>query len=159
MKLLVLISKPTNLNILLIICVVYTDAGEVYVWDIGGRKCMHRFADEGCLQGTSLSVSPSHQLVACGSSSGVVNVYKTQQAMKSAAPQPVKAIMNLVTAVTSLEFNCTSQILAMSSDGKDGALKLVSSIKSLIVVFTPSPFFLGKECYVINHILNIYIAY
>lgn len=64
--------------------------------------------------------------MACGSGSGVVNVYETQQVLKSNSPQPIKALMQLVTAATLLKFNPTSQILAMASDEKDGALKLVS---------------------------------
>ncbi|KAG8257646.1 U3 snoRNP protein [Homalodisca vitripennis] len=99
--------------------------GEVYVWDTGSRKYLHRFVDDGCLEGSSISVSPSGQLVACGSTAGVVNVYNTQSALRSTVPQPAKAFMHLVTAASSLQFDPSSQLLAMASDGKDGAFKLV----------------------------------
>lgn len=98
------------------------------MWDMASRKCLHRFADDGCVRGKSIAVSPSAQMVACGSCSGVVNVYETKTVLGSAAPQPSKALLHLVTAATSLQFNPTSQILAMSSDEKDGALKLVGSV-------------------------------
>lgn len=101
------------------------DLGEVYVWDVGSRKCLHRFTDDGCIQGSSVAVSPSGQLVACGSRSGVVNVYETSVAMATAHPQPRKALMHLVTCASSVQFNATSQMLAMASDEKEGALKLV----------------------------------
>lgn len=97
----------------------------MYVWDVGSRKCLHRFTDDGCIQGSSVAVSPSQQLVACGSRSGVVNVYETSVAMATAHPQPRKALMHLVTAATSVQFNPTSQVLAIASDEKDSALKLV----------------------------------
>ena len=43
------------------------DDGEVYVWDMNRRQCIHRFIDEGCIQGTSLAVSNNSQYLACGS--------------------------------------------------------------------------------------------
>ncbi|XP_054275472.1 U3 small nucleolar RNA-associated protein 18 homolog [Macrosteles quadrilineatus] len=101
------------------------DSGEVYVWDTASRKCLHRFTDEGCIHGTSIAISPSNQLVACGSRSGVVNVYEAQSVLKSSTPQPAKALLHLVTSATFVKFNPTSQILTMASDDKEGALKLV----------------------------------
>ena len=42
------------------------DDGEVYVWDMNARQCVHRFTDEGCLHGTALAVSANSQYIACG---------------------------------------------------------------------------------------------
>lgn len=42
------------------------DEGEVYVWDMNRRQCIHRFVDEGCIQGTSLAVSTNSQYLAVG---------------------------------------------------------------------------------------------
>ena len=40
--------------------------GEVYVWDLSSRRCVHKFTDEGCVLGTKVAVSPDGQRVACG---------------------------------------------------------------------------------------------
>lgn len=47
----------------------------VYVWDLRTQRCLQRYTDEGCLNGTSLATSPDGGLFATGSSSGVVNLY------------------------------------------------------------------------------------
>ncbi|RZF34083.1 hypothetical protein LSTR_LSTR011653 [Laodelphax striatellus] len=98
--------------------------GHVYVWNVCSRRCVHRFADEGCLKGTSVAISPDHGLLACGSGSGVVNVYNAKEALATSSPTPLKTFMNLTTRVTSLKFNHTSQLLAMASDKSDHSLKL-----------------------------------
>lgn len=43
-----------------------TGDGEVYVWDLSSRQCVHKFTDEGCVLGTKMAVSPDGQRVACG---------------------------------------------------------------------------------------------
>jgi U3 small nucleolar RNA-associated protein 18 len=55
----------------------------VYVWDVRQRKCLHRFIDEGCLGGLSLSLSAGDQYLACGSTSGVVNIYSGSNVLPS----------------------------------------------------------------------------
>ncbi len=40
--------------------------GEVYVWDMKTRDCVHHFTDEGCIDGTSIAVSPNGQYIATG---------------------------------------------------------------------------------------------
>ncbi|KAG7164641.1 U3 small nucleolar RNA-associated protein 18 homolog [Homarus americanus] len=98
--------------------------GDVFVWDMTSRACVHRFYDDGCIDGTSIAVSPSNQFLACGSSSGIVNIYDVAN-ISSKAPRPVKILDKLVTPVTSLAFNPSSEILAMASDYVDNAMKLI----------------------------------
>eukprot|EP00250_Pteridium_aquilinum_P011421 c20055_g1_i1 orf=512-2092(-) len=98
--------------------------GEVYHWDIGTRRCLHRGRDEGCIKGTTLSVSPDSKLFATGSNSGVVNLYDSKSFIDG-RPSPAKAFMNLLTSVHVLKFNADSQILAMTSKMKKNAVKLV----------------------------------
>ena len=81
--------------------------GRVYVWDVRQRRCRHVFVDEGCVKSTALAVSPNGQFVACGSDAGVVNVYEAATCYSAAQPKPVKAVMNLTTAIDSLKFNHT----------------------------------------------------
>ncbi|KAK7823206.1 hypothetical protein U0070_027413 [Myodes glareolus] len=114
---------------------IYTSSenGEVYVWDVNSRKCINRFLDEGSLCGLSIAVSKNGQYVACGSKSGVVNIYSQDSCLQQTNPKPIKAIMNLVTGVTSLTFNPTTEILAVASR------KMKEAIRLVITLFTPSP--------------------
>ncbi|KAF7247485.1 hypothetical protein EYD10_06856 [Varanus komodoensis] len=129
---------------------IYTHSGEgeVFIWDVKSRRCLNRFTDEGCLRGTSIAISKNSQYVACGSSSGVVNVYAHDDCLKETSPKPLKAIMNLVTAATSLSFNPTTEILAMASNQVDDAVKLVH-LPSL-TVFSNFPVFRRKLIYLAN---------
>ncbi|KFM63139.1 U3 small nucleolar RNA-associated protein 18-like protein, partial [Stegodyphus mimosarum] len=101
------------------------DTGEVYVWDMSSRKCIYKFNDEGCIAGTSLALSPNDQFLATGSDSGVVNIYDNSSLLSTSDPKPMKVIMNLTTEVTNMKFNCTSELLALSSSHKLQAVKLV----------------------------------
>ncbi|XP_045592032.2 U3 small nucleolar RNA-associated protein 18 homolog [Procambarus clarkii] len=100
------------------------DGGDVLVWDMVSLTCVHRFFDDGCIDGTSIAVSPSNQYLACGSSSGIVNIYD-MASVSSKTPCPVKILDKLVTPVTALTFNSSSEILGMASNAMDSAMKLV----------------------------------
>ncbi|KAL3880630.1 hypothetical protein ACJMK2_032854 [Sinanodonta woodiana] len=99
--------------------------GMVYVWDMNTRDCVHRFYDEGCIKGTTLSVSPNNQYIACGCYSGVVNVYDMETCLAKQDPKPLRAFMNLTTPCTDTKFNSTSEILAIASNFSEKTVKLV----------------------------------
>ncbi|XP_076359580.1 U3 small nucleolar RNA-associated protein 18 homolog wicked [Tachypleus tridentatus] len=115
------------------------DLGQVYVWDMNSRLCVHRFYDEGCVKGSSLAVSPNQQYLAAGSDTGVVNIYETSNLENCQNPKPTKTLFNLTTQVTNLKFNCTSELLAMSSFLKNNAVKLVHF--PTMTVFSNFPLF------------------
>lgn len=100
------------------------EAGQVYIWDLGSRRCLHKWTDEGCISGTSIALSPNEQYFATGSDVGVVNIYDNLQLSSVTNPKPMKTFMNLTTGVTSLKFNHTSEILCMASMYKDNAVKI-----------------------------------
>lgn len=102
----------------------HTTEGDVTIWDMHARACLHRFYDEGCIGGTSIAVSPDNQYLACGSSSGVINVYDLAAVMGQ-SPVPVKMLSHLRTSVSALTFNSSSEILAAASDQMENAIKLV----------------------------------
>uniref|UniRef100_A0A8D0H3T9 U3 small nucleolar RNA-associated protein 18 homolog n=1 Tax=Sphenodon punctatus TaxID=8508 RepID=A0A8D0H3T9_SPHPU len=106
---------------------IYTnsDDGDVFVWDVKSRRCLSRFIDEGSVRGKCIAVSKNGRYVACGSNSGVVNVYDHDTCLRETSPKPIKAIMNLVTTATTLSFNPTTEILAVASNAADEAVKLV----------------------------------
>eukprot|EP00939_MAST-03C_sp_MAST-3C-sp1_P001300 g1300.t1 len=106
--------------------------GEVYRWSMRTRRCIGRHVDEGNLSGTSISVAPSGKRYAVGSSSGVVNIYDAQAAARATAARvvgadvpPLKAVMNLTTPIDRICFNHDSQIMAISSQRIQDAMKLV----------------------------------
>ena len=92
------------------------------------RDCIHRFIDDGCTKGTSIAVSHDNNFLACGSKSGVVNIYEPSVCLKSRSPKPLKALLNLTTPCTNLVFNSTGEVLAMSSNSAERAVKLVCVI-------------------------------
>jgi U3 small nucleolar RNA-associated protein 18 len=99
--------------------------GEVYIWDLKAQECVHKFVDDGCLRGTAITISRNNRYLSCGSDSGVVNVYRRQDVIANHSPTPEKIVLNLTTTVTSVKFNPTSEILAMTSEVKDNAVKLL----------------------------------
>lgn len=99
--------------------------GEVFIWDVQSSKCLKKFADDGCVRGTSLALSRDGLYLACGSQSGVVNIYSQKDCLHTLEPRPLKAVMNLVTPATSLSFNSSSEILAIASRADDEANRLV----------------------------------
>uniref|UniRef100_A0A8B9REF2 U3 small nucleolar RNA-associated protein 18 homolog n=1 Tax=Astyanax mexicanus TaxID=7994 RepID=A0A8B9REF2_ASTMX len=122
-----------------------SDEGEVFIWDVRSSKCLNKFVDEGCVRGTSLAVSRDGLYVACGSQSGVVNIYSQNTCLQDSSPKPLKAVMNLLTAATSLRFNPNSEILAIASHAEDEANRLVH-IPSF-TVFSNFPLFRKKTIY------------
>ncbi|XP_067268001.1 U3 small nucleolar RNA-associated protein 18 homolog [Chanodichthys erythropterus] len=102
-----------------------SEEGEVFVWDVRSSKCLKRFEDEGCVRGTSLALSGDGSYLACGSQSGVVNIYSQKDCLLEGEPKPLKAVMNLLTAATSLCFNNTAEILAIASRADNEANRLV----------------------------------
>ncbi|CAD5116118.1 DgyrCDS5043 [Dimorphilus gyrociliatus] len=113
---------------------------EVYIWDLNRRQCLRKFIDEGALIGTSIAASKNGQYLACGSSTGVINIYD-QDGLDcgTATPSPVKSLMNLTTSCTLLKFNNTSEILACASESEANACKLVH-VESLTVFSNFPPF-------------------
>ncbi|CEP00674.1 WD domain, G-beta repeat [Plasmodiophora brassicae] len=94
--------------------------GDVYVFDVGSLKCRTRFSDHGCVKATRVAVAGnSKNIVATGSSTGVVNLYA------DGAPNPVKSIMSLTTAIDHLTFNHDGNLLIMASRQKQDALRIV----------------------------------
>lgn len=104
--------------------IVHSSDAEVNIFDLRQQRYMHRFTDDGCINGSSISVSPSGQLIATGSEQGVVNVYDYTNIFKSISPTPEKVLLNLTTAISTIKFNHTSEIMAFASKDVNDAVKL-----------------------------------
>ncbi|CAH1286723.1 unnamed protein product [Diabrotica balteata] len=102
----------------------HSNTDEITVWDMKMNRVKHKFSDEGCLQGTTLSVAPSNQFLAAGSAQGVVNMYNMNDVFKSNTPKPRKTILNLTTAIKDLKFNPSSEILGFCSADIQNSVKL-----------------------------------
>ncbi|KAJ3120396.1 U3 snoRNP protein [Nowakowskiella sp. JEL0407] len=106
--------------------------GDAYQWDLRQRKCIHRFADVGAVKTTSMAISPDEQYLALGLYSGIANIYSLPDCLSTTTAKPLKAITNLTTSITNLNFHPDSQLLSISSRAKKDALKMVN-VKSLTV--------------------------
>ncbi|KAI8038464.1 U3 small nucleolar RNA-associated protein 18 homolog [Drosophila gunungcola] len=84
----------------------------------------HTFMDDGCISGACIQLAPNQRLLATGSKEGVVNVYDYKNVFASSVPQPEKRFMNLRTAISDLQFNHSSEMLAMSSSEAPNTVKL-----------------------------------
>lgn len=98
----------------------------VYIWDLITLRCIKRFSDDGGTLGTSISISEDSSLLACGSSSGIVNVYDLPNILNSDSTQftPLKSYSNIVTPITGTVFHPSSQLLILYSREKRNALRV-----------------------------------
>lgn len=98
---------------------------EVSVYHIEKRKFINIFIDEGCVNGSFITICPNSRFVATGSRQGIVNIYHLEKLLKERFPIPVKTISNLTTSVGSIAFNISSELLAIASPELENAVKLV----------------------------------
>ncbi|KAF7327524.1 Methyltransf-2 domain-containing protein [Mycena kentingensis (nom. inval.)] len=107
--------------------VALTNDSEVYIWDVGERRCIRRWKDDGGYRGSARCMTGTQNgWLAVGSNTGLVNVYKDALAEGSLyQPKPTKTLGHLSTAVTALKYNHDGQVMAMASKDKKDALRLV----------------------------------
>lgn len=98
--------------------------GSMLIWDVGTRRCISKWNDHGCIQGTSMALSPDDQYYATGSSSGVVNLYPATSVKNNKNPVPSKEFMNIKTRIDYLQFTHDHRILIAASRSKENALKV-----------------------------------
>ena len=101
-----------------------SEGAAVRVWDVRRRCCVHTWQDRGGLRVTSLAASSDGELIAAGSDSGAVNVYRTAEVLSSVRPPPVKEFLNLTSAVTTVEFSPTSEALCFASKYLKGSMRV-----------------------------------
>lgn len=137
----------------------HSDDNEVTVFDLRAQRVKHKFSDDGCVNGTVLSISANGQFLATGSRQGFVNVYNCDDVLASKYPKPVSVFSNLTTEISDLKFNHTSELLAMCSVDAKNAVKIAhvqsGSVfsnfpshldrigQSTVVEFSPESGFLG----------------
>ncbi|XP_034950766.1 U3 small nucleolar RNA-associated protein 18 homolog [Chelonus insularis] len=105
--------------------ITHGNSEEIYIWDLNDRRCVHKAIDDGCITNGAVAISPSSQFLATGSKQGVVNIYETESVFSQRVPQPCKIVKNLVTPITAMKFNSTSEILAIASNLTENAFRMV----------------------------------
>ncbi|XP_055548114.1 U3 small nucleolar RNA-associated protein 18 homolog [Wyeomyia smithii] len=98
---------------------------EVSVYHIEKRRFVNVFTDEGCVNGSFITICPNSRFVATGSRQGIVNIYHLEKLLKERFPVPVKTVSNLTTSIGSIAFNVNSELLAIASPDMENAVKLV----------------------------------
>lgn len=116
----------------------HSDDTEVTVFDLRTQRMEHRFVDDGCVNGLSLALSPNGKFIATGSRQGFVNIYNYDDVLASKYPKPEKALSNLTTEATDINFNATGEILGICSADKDNAVKLVHLPSAMVFSNFPS---------------------
>lgn len=101
----------------------HSKTNEVSIFDLAASKPHHKWIDEGCLKGTALSING--KVLAAASAQGVVNIYDMPSVQRERYPTPVKAMMNLTTEITNLQFNSTGELLVFGSAEVPEAIKMV----------------------------------
>ncbi|KAJ9126151.1 hypothetical protein QFC24_002424 [Naganishia onofrii] len=109
---------------------------EVDIWDLGQRQIIKKWKDEGGFGGHMLRTSKNGEYCAIGATTGVVNVYDTSDIASQTGydqdigllpitPKPMRELMNLTTSVSTLAFNHDAQIMAIGSDKKKDAFRMI----------------------------------
>ncbi|KAJ9110858.1 hypothetical protein QFC19_001367 [Naganishia cerealis] len=109
---------------------------EVDIWDLGQRQIIKKWKDEGGFGGHMLRSSKNGEYCAIGATTGVVNVYDTSEIASQSGyeqdigllpitPKPMRELMNLTTSVSTLAFNHDAQIMAIGSDKKKDAFRMI----------------------------------
>lgn len=96
----------------------------VYQWELETFRPIHKFSDNGSIKGSCVSVSPGLKYFACGSNSGVVNLYDGT-CLKSTHPNVIKSFGNLLTPIWEIKFHPSEELMAIASREKKNALRLV----------------------------------
>lgn len=112
--------------------------GEITNWNLTTYRAENRFVDQGCVNGSCITASPCGRLIATGSNEGIVNVYECSS-LTISEPTPIKTIQNLKTKITNLKFNCSSEILSLSSTYYPNAVKLVHIPSYHVFANFPNP--------------------
>lgn len=87
---------------------------------------IRKWQDDSGVGVTHISLGgPQNRWLAIGTNNGIVNIYDRNTFSSDGNPKPIKAVENLVTSISTLQFSSDGQILVISSRAKRDALRLV----------------------------------
>ncbi|EMG47684.1 hypothetical protein G210_1910 [Candida maltosa Xu316] len=90
-------------------------------------KVLRKWYDDGGVGITKLKLGGKNsRWVAIGNNNGIVNIYDRNTFLNDTVrPKPIKTVENLVTSISTLQFNPDGQLLCIASRAKRDALRLV----------------------------------
>lgn len=128
----------------------HSDDNEVTVFSVRTHRVEHKFVDDGCVNGTTLTISDNGKFLATGSRQGFVNIYNYEDVFAKENPRPEKAISNLTTEISDLRFNPTTEILGICSADTNNAVKLVHFPSATVFSNFPSQHDMMGKATVLN---------
>ena len=129
---------------------LYLTGGDrsIFVFEIRSQSCINSFSDNGGLKCTALGVSPDGTRLACGSESGIVNLYECSNGDASQL-KLIKSLENLTTWIENIRFNSTSELMGISGNQKDNHFRILhlGTIGVIITVICRWVIIAEKQCY------------
>jgi len=116
--------------------VSYGVDGLVCLWDLRTKKCFRKFSDEGCVRGKV--VSSRGKFLACGSDSGIVNIYDLDE-LAGGLSKPIKTVGNLTTSIHSMTFNHDAELFAFSSFASKNSVRILHTKSMTVFANWPRP--------------------
>ncbi|VEU20072.1 DEKNAAC100356 [Brettanomyces naardenensis] len=103
--------------------VVINSGGEIWEFDVATGDILSRWTDNSGVGVTKIRIggyNDNNRWLAVGSNTGIVNIYDRMKENKL-----IGTVENLITTISSLEFNKDGQLLCIASRDKRDALRLV----------------------------------
>ncbi|PVU87915.1 hypothetical protein BB559_005828 [Furculomyces boomerangus] len=108
---------------------------DVYMWDLRSSMCVNKWKANEIYKPTCISLSSDDKLMGIGDYSGIVNMFdvsNTNSLAEQTMSSPIKAINNLTTPVSNIEFNFDNQLMAIYSRKKRDTFKLVHTASKTV---------------------------
>ena len=105
---------------------LYLTGGEriIFIFDIRTRSCINAITDNGGLKCTALAISSDGSRLACGSDSGIVNVYECKENDPSDLTI-VKSVQNLTSWIKEIRFNPTCELMGIAGNEKEDHFRIL----------------------------------
>lgn len=105
------------------VIILINTVGEVWEFDLETNNLIRRWQDESGVGVTKIKLGGSKdRWLAVGTNNGIVSLYDRQS---NTPTKSFKTVENLITTISTLQFNPDGQLLVIASRGKRDALRIV----------------------------------
>lgn len=105
------------------VIIIINTVGEVWEFDLESNNLIRRWQDESGVGVTKIKLGGSKgRWLAIGTNNGIVSLYDRHSSTPTKA---FKTVENLITTISTLQFNPDGQLLVVASRGKRDALRIV----------------------------------